>query len=148
MAKFRYSLQSVLNIKMKMETQAKQNFSAAKIMLDEEEEKLSALMRRKAGYEQEAVRLRQGTLKMLDLEESRNAILVMEEYVSAQREQVRLAERRLEQARERMADAMKDRKTYEKLREKAFEEYVREENRQEGKAVDELVSYTYAEGSR
>ena len=30
MARFRYSMQSILNIKLKMETQAKQEFSAAK----------------------------------------------------------------------------------------------------------------------
>ncbi len=148
MAKFRYSLQSVLNIKLKMETQAKQEFSAAKGRLDEEEAKLAALLRRKEGYEQEGARLRQGVLKLLDLEENKNAIAVMEQLAGEQREQVELARKRLEQAREKMADAMKDRKTYEKLREKAFEEYRLEENRQEGKAVDELVSYTYAEGSR
>lgn len=34
MARFRYSMQSILNIKMKMETLAKQEFSAARAALD------------------------------------------------------------------------------------------------------------------
>ena len=33
MARFRYSMQSILNIKMKMETQAKQEFSTARAAL-------------------------------------------------------------------------------------------------------------------
>ena len=37
MARFRYSMQSILNIKLKLETQAKQEFSAARAALDREE---------------------------------------------------------------------------------------------------------------
>ena len=36
-------MQSILNIKLKMETQAKQEFSVAKTALDEEEEQLSTV---------------------------------------------------------------------------------------------------------
>ncbi len=50
MARFRYRMQSVLNIKLKMETQAKQEFAAAKLVLDEQEEKLAVLRRRKSDY--------------------------------------------------------------------------------------------------
>ena len=43
MARFRYRMQSILDIKLKMETQAKQEFAAAQQRLNEEEEKLAAL---------------------------------------------------------------------------------------------------------
>lgn len=143
MARFRYSLQSILDIKLKMETQAKQEFSAAKNALDEEEEKLEALHRRKEGYEEEAKKLLTGTLKVREIEENKEAILRMDEYIARQREQIRLAAARMEQAREKLAEVMKERKTHETLREKAFEEFLKEENKQESKAVDELTSYTY-----
>ena len=52
MARFRYSMQSILNIKLKMETQAKQAFSSAKARLDTEEEKLEALKERKIQYQE------------------------------------------------------------------------------------------------
>ena len=39
MAKFIYRMQSILDIKTKMEEQAKMEFAAAKMRLDEEEEK-------------------------------------------------------------------------------------------------------------
>ena len=51
MARFRYSMQSILDIKLKMENQAKQEFSAARAALDEEEAKLQRLFDRKREYE-------------------------------------------------------------------------------------------------
>lgn len=145
MARFRYSLQSILDIKRKMETQAKQEFSAAKILLDEEEEKLDALCQRKADYEAEAERLLSGTLKLREIEENKNAILCMEEYITGQRIRILNAQKRLDLAREKLTEVMKERKTHETLRDKAFEEFLQEENKQESKAVDELTSYTYGQ---
>ena len=44
-------MQSILNIKLKMETQAKQEFSVAKTALDEEEERLERSEERRVGKE-------------------------------------------------------------------------------------------------
>lgn len=145
MARFRYSLQSILNIKLKMETQAKQEFSAAKNALDEEEEKLLELQKRKAGYEKKAETLLTGVLRVREIEENKSAILRMDEYIALQRIQITAAEKRLEQAREKLTEVMKERKTHETLREKAFENFLQEENKLESKAVDELTSYTYGQ---
>lgn len=143
MARFRYRMQSVLNIKLKMETQAKQEFSAARAVLDEEEEKLLKLKERKAAYEKEAEILLKDHLKVRDIIDNKTAILRMDEYISAQLLQVRLAAEELEKARKRLSDVMKERKMHESLREKAFEEFVKEENRAESKEIDQLTSYTY-----
>ena len=145
MAKFRYSMQSILNIKTKMETQAKQEFSAAKYTLDKEEEKLENLKKRKSDYEEEAHMLLQGTLKVRDIEDNKNAILMMDQYIAEQKRQVKKAQHELERAREKLAEVMKERKMHETLREKAFENFLQEENRQEGKSIDELTSYTYGQ---
>jgi len=145
MARFRYSLQSILDIKLKMETQAKQEFSIAKNRLDEEERKLALLFQRKKEYEDEARELLSGTLNVRDMEEARNAILIMEEYILLQRHQVTIAQAKLEEAREKMTELMKERKTHESLKEKAFEEFLMEENKQESKSIDELTSYTYGQ---
>lgn len=143
LAKFRYSLQSILNIKLKMETQAKQDFSAAQNALWEEQERLEALERRKAEYERMAGKLRTGNLRIRDIEDNKNAILLMGQYIVEQQEQVAAAERRVEAAREALAEVMKERKAHETLKEKAFEAFLQEENKLESKAVDELTSYTY-----
>lgn len=47
MARFRYRMQSILDVKSKLETQAKQEFGAAKAALDEEISRLDGLKARK-----------------------------------------------------------------------------------------------------
>lgn len=145
MARFRYRLQKVLNIKLKLEDQAKQEFSTARMLLIQEEEKLEALLERKRGYEDRARELLSGVLNVQEIETNKNAILTMDGYIADQRMHVEKARRRLESARERMTVAMQERKTQETLREKEFEEFLREENRAESKVIDELTSYTYGQ---
>lgn len=145
MARFRYSMQSILNIKLKMETQAKQEFSSARAALDEEEERLSRLFDRKSGYEREAAALLSGTLNLRAIEENKAAIRCMNGYISEQKVRITIAERNLEQARVRLTEIMKERKTHETLKEKAFQQFLADEKRQEGKEVDELTSYTYGQ---
>lgn len=145
MAKFRYSMQSILNIKLKLETQAKQEFSAARAALDEEEEKLERLRDRKREYERERQRLLSGRLNLRDVEENKTAILCMEEFIERQQECVRQAEKVLEKARAKLTEVMQERKTHESLREKAFGQFLEEEKRREGREVDELTSYTYGQ---
>ena len=143
MARFRYSMQSILDIKLKMENQAKQEFSAARAALDEEEAKLQMFFDRKKEYEREAERLRRGVLNFRKMQENKTAILCMENFIADQKVCVKEAENILEQARIKLAEVMMERKTHETLKEKAFDEFLREENRREGKEVDELTSYTY-----
>lgn len=145
MARFRYRMQSILDIKMKLETQAKQEFAGAKAVLDAENEKLEALKERKAGYEAEAQKLLKGELKVQKIVDNKSAILKMDDYILAQKAQVKQAEEKLEEARERLTEVMQDRKMHEKLKEHAFEEFLSEEKKQEGKEVDELTSYTYGQ---
>ena len=145
MARFRYRLQKVLNIKLKLEDQAKQEFSTARMLLIREEEKLEALYERKRGYEDRARELLSGVLDVQEIETNKNAILTMDGYIADQRMHVEKAQRRLEQAREHMTAAMQERKIQETLREKEFEAFLREENRAESKVIDELTSYTYGQ---
>ena len=145
MARFRYSLQSILNIKEKMETQAKQEFSSAKNALDMEEEKLEGLRKRKRFYEEQASKLLSGKLDVREIEENQTAILRMDSFIEEQSIRVKKARKVLEDARERLTEVMMERKTHESLKEKAFENFLREENRQESKEIDELTSYTYGQ---
>ncbi len=145
MARFRYSMQSILNIKLKLETQAKQEFSAARMALDEEEERLEALFDRKSGYEREAEVLLSGRLNLRKIEDNKAAIRCMEDYIETQKRNVRVAEQRLEEARLKLAEVRMERKTHETLKEKAFQEFLMEEKKKESKEIDELTSYTYGQ---
>ncbi len=145
MAKFRYSLQSILDIKLKMETQAKQAFAAAKSALDDEEDALRQLFERKRGYEEKAKALLSGSLNVREIEDNKKALLVLDGYIAEQKQRVALAEKRLEKARMELTEVMMERKTHETLREQAFQAFLQEENKAESKTVDELVSYTYGQ---
>jgi len=145
MAKFIYRMQSVLDIKVKMEEQARMEFATARMRLDEEEEKLNHLIQRKADYEEEGRALRSDALKVLDILENKQAIERMNEMILQQKDAVMRAERLLDEARMKLQTAMQESKTQERLKEKAFEEFVKEIYAQEAKEVDELTSYTYGQ---
>ena len=143
MAKFKYRMQSILEVKKKLEEQAKNEFAAARAVLNEEEEKLEQLKRRKEAYEEEGRALREDTLNIMDIIENKEALLRMDEFIADQQLNVERAEDRMEEARLALQNAMQESKTQEKLREKAFEQFMKEENARESKEIDELVSYTY-----
>lgn len=143
MAKFKYRMQSILEVKKKLEEQAKNEFAAASAALNEEEEKLEQLKKRKEAYEEEGRALREDTLNIMDIIENKEALLRMDEFIADQQLNVKRAEDRMEEARLALQTAMQESKTQDKLREKAFEQFMKDENARESKEIDELVSYTY-----
>lgn len=138
-------MQNILDIKLKMETQAKQEFAQAKLELDREEEKMAGLLVRKRAYEEEAVELLKGRLNVLDIAANKEAILRMEEYIADQFLRVEKAKEQLEAVRERLTEVMQERKVHESLKEKAFQQFLMEEKQQESKEIDQLTSYTYGQ---
>lgn len=145
MAKFIYRMQSILDIKNKMEEQAKMNYAQARLLLTEEEEKRDELYRRKRFYEEENRGSLTGSLKVRKIRDTKEAILRMDEFIVQQEEEVKRAKQKLEERRVELTELMKERKTHEKLKEKAFEQFMADENARESKEIDELTSYTYGQ---
>ena len=145
MAKFRYRMQSILDIKYQFETQAKMEVGKAQLKLNEETEKLQHLIDRKEAYLEEGRRLREETISVNDLKDNRNAVLVMDDLIVHQQFEVAKAEVALEKARAKLTEIMQERKMHEKLKEKALAEFLEEEKAAEAKVVDELTSYTYGQ---
>jgi len=144
-AVFRYKMQSILDIKLKMETQAKQEFAQAKLILDREEEKLEALYARKREYEERAKDLLNGKLDLQEISDNNVAILRTDEFIAEQKKRVSKAEQLLEKARVKLQEVMRERKVQETLKEKAFEAFLQEEKQQESKEIDQLTSYKYGQ---
>ena len=145
MAKFRYRMQSILNIKYQLETQAKMELGKAQMAYNEEQEKLQKLIDRKAAYLEEGRRMRENAISVDDLRDNRNAVLIMDELIMAQRIEVAKAAEVVELAREKLTEIMQERKMHEKLKEKALLQFLDEEKAAEAKVVDELTSYTYGQ---
>ncbi len=143
MAKFVYRMQNILNLKEKLESQEKIAFSVANQRLLEEQDKLSALMIRKADYEAQLKEMTQGTLSIRDIKICKESINAMKSKIRDQLMEVSRAQKELEIARRRLDEIMKERKTHEKLREKAFENFKEEIKAEESKENDQLVSFTY-----
>lgn len=143
MAGFHYKMQNILNIKYKLESQARIAFATAAAALAEEEEKLRLLRVRRMEYEEQARRLRIELLDIRRINQCQQAIDAMKELIRKQQISVHVAQRNLEVVRSQLNEVMKDRKTHEKLKENALEEFKHELASQEIKEIDQLVSYTY-----
>lgn len=143
MAKFILKLQSILDIKLKLESQAKIAYGQANAKLRREEAALQMLITQRSMYEKRAVDLVKGALSVRDIRENKQSIEIMKTKIRAQMMVVHAAEKQVEAARAKLNEIMIERKTFEKLREKAFEEFKQEVAYEENQAVNELVSYTY-----
>ena len=143
MAKFSYRMQNILNIKWKLENQAKVAYGVAQKRYQEQQDKLSQMVLRRNRYEKELKSLMEGSLDMRSIKEAKDAVDSMKVLIRRQMMEVHKAELELEAARKALSDVMQERKMHEKLKGKAFEEFKKELLYEEGKEIDGLVSYTY-----
>lgn len=143
MAKFKYKLQNVLDIKLKLESQARIAYSNANRMLKDEQDVLQGYMLRRMEYEKALKKQMEGTIHVTDIAHARADVNSMKNIIRKQLMVVRKAEIAVEESRKNLNSIMQERKTYEILKEKAFEEFKKELLYEEAKEIDQLVSYTY-----
>ena len=147
MAKFFYKMQNILDIKIKLETQAKNEFAIANAELAEEEDKLKILNDRRDEYEQYLKGLYLDKLDVKAIGQAAEAVEIMKYQIKLQSINVKQAQKKSEAAREKLKVAVQDRKTHEKLKENAFEVFMAELAAEESKEIDELVSYRHGQNS-
>lgn len=143
MKKFRYSMQSLLVIKQKLEDQAKAAFSVAQQRLNEEEQRLVMMEKKREAYLEEKREVMAGKLDVPKLNRLQSAVDNMDEQIVHQKQAIRKAELALKAAQERLVESMMERKTQERLRENALETYRQEMNAEEQKEIDERTSFQY-----
>ena len=143
MAKFLYSMQNVLNVKYKLEDQAKSAFSQAQMRVNEAKQELLMLTQRRISYEKTKQELMRDRLDVRKLNECEQAIHTMQYYETEQKKKVAALEAVLDNASRKLKEAMMDRKTHEKLKENEFETFLLDLNAQEKKEIDEVVSFQY-----
>ena len=143
MAKFRYRMQNVLDLKMLLETQERAAYAQAQLKVNEEQEKLQQLLLRRARYEQMLHDAQLGPLDLKEIQRLKNSIMAMKTMIRDQMFVLKKAQTNLEAERRKLDEIMKDRKTHEKLKEKAFETFKQELASEDNKITDELVSFTY-----
>jgi flagellar FliJ protein len=137
-------MENLLQVKKKLEDQAKITYGMARLRLTKEEEKLEQMKLRRNSFVDELRGLRSAKLDLLKIKQCEHAIEVMDQNIKQQVTVVKNAAHRLEIARIRLNDAMVERKTQERLKENAFEAYLLELDNEEQKEVDELNSFNYS----
>lgn len=143
MARFIFSLESILQIKWKLEDQAKADYAVQMAQLQREQEKLEALQKHKEEVQEQ---LRQQICAVLDLfmiRQLEDGIENIKYNINLQKIVVFNQQKQVTQARGKLNEAMKERKTYEKLKENAFEEFKKQLNAEEQKEINELVSFRF-----
>ena len=143
MAKFKYGMQNILDLKVKLEDQQRMALAAARINLNSEEDKLETLYTRKNNYEEALRTACKNKLNLSTIKIGAAAFESMDYFIGLQKAEVKKAEGKLKIEQDKMVEAMKERKIQEKLREKAFDRFLKEIADEESKMVDELVAYKY-----
>ena len=143
MAKFVFSMESILLIKFKLEDQAKAEYAVQMAALQKEQERLEQLVEKKNDLQEQLHRQINGVLELLRIRQLEDGVENIKYNINLQKVKVLNQRKKVERAQEKLNEAMKERKTYEKLKEKAFGEFKKEINAEEQKEINELVSFRY-----
>lgn len=144
MKKFIYRMQSILDIKLKIEEQEKINYAAARARLLEQEHILLNMINRKEEYQEQLSGMVNDKLMIHEIITVSEAVETMKDYIKIQKQKVKREEQLVEIARQKLSAAIAERKIHEKLKENAFEDYKIMYEAEERKEIDELVSFQYS----
>ena len=126
MARFVFSMESILQIKLKLEDQAKAEYAVQMAQLQREQEKLEALQKHKEEVQAQLRRQISAVLDLLRIRQLEDGVENIKYNISLQKMVVFNQQKQVTKAREKLNEAMKERKTYEKLKENAFEDFKKE----------------------
>ena len=143
MAKFKYRMQNILDVKLKLESQAKITYGIANQKYMAEQQKLQEIVLRRNNYEKAWKECMTGTIDVRQVAHARADVNTMKTLMRRQMMEVHKAELELEDARRALNEVMQERKMHEKLKERAFEQFQQELKAEDSKEIDQLVSYTY-----
>ena len=102
MARFKFRMQNILNLKEKLETQAEMRFAQQRMVLNEAIRAKELLLERKADLEEEAKRLRTDELDLLEIQNNDMSRRLCNEDIVRADEKIKREERILEQRRKEL----------------------------------------------
>lgn len=141
MKAFQYSMESVLEHRINIEENQKQQFARVQNEYIVEKTKLNDLEEK---LERALVSSTKETPKnTIERKNLQQYIHFLREKVELQRQLTLETNKKLENKRQELIFAQKDRKTIERHKEKAFDQYQKEIEKQEQNTIDELALYAY-----
>ena len=140
MKKFKFTLHSLLEVKLALEKQKKSELAAAQARLDAFVRDLADMEARLEAQRAEASSPGGPGIKSLDLAARDMGFKALFERMDIQREKIQVAEDERQRIRELLTETMRERKMLEKLREKQREQYREELHKEEAKVMDDYMS--------
>ncbi len=144
MKKFKFSMESLLNLKLSLENKKKEELGHAITLLKLEKDKLFQLENKRNDVIDLYKKGSKDKIFVLELKNYNNYLLFIKKTIEEQLLIIKKAEINVEQKREEFINATKERKILDKLKEKHYENYLYEVKQEEQKIVDEIVSYNYS----
>lgn len=134
MAKFKFSLEKVLDYRWLKEQEAKREYASAQKALTEQEDIFQQINQEKENL----MEVRESTINRMQVQQW--YLLDLNQRLIATTEAIKEMSRYVEQALSVYIEAQKERKILEKLSEKQLAEYQIEMNREEQKMLDEMAN--------
>ncbi|AEY66579.1 flagellar export protein FliJ [Clostridium sp. BNL1100] len=147
MQKFGFRLESVRNLKVQMEDNAKNNLALASRELEKQKEFLTSLKTtRESSISELNSKVDQG-ISISQIKAYNNYLSFLKQKITEQKENVYIAQNQVDIRRESLVKAVQERKILDKLREKKYGEFLKEQGKAEQLLIDELNSFKFKDGS-
>lgn len=143
MARFKFKLQALLNIKAQMEDSLKNELGKALHKLEHEKGVLKEIEDdREKCIDRFNDKSSQG-ISIGRLKEYTVFISHLRDKMVRQKDNINYAQKNVDNYREQLVKIVQERKILEKLKEKKYQEYLKEQLKEEQKFADEIVSYNF-----
>jgi flagellar FliJ protein len=144
MAKFRFRLQTFLNVKEQMEKSVKNELGIAISKLEHEKSILNKIRGEIISQEEDYRDDAASVVTLSNLKNRIEYIKYLREKEESQKHKVNEEQRNVDKIRVRLIEIMKEKKVLEKLRQREYALFRKEQEKIEQLLVDELVSYKEA----
>ncbi|NLC68647.1 MAG: flagellar export protein FliJ [Clostridiaceae bacterium] len=146
MKKFKFKLETLLNIKIQEEDLKRIELAAEIERLNREIAKMDLLVREKNEKIDDYKRLLNLSITASKIKEYNYYILKLNQKIEEQGLYIKIVEENVDKIRSELIEISRERKILEKLRAKKLDAYRKELAREEQKVIDEIVSYRYNPG--
>ena len=147
MQKFGFRLESVRNLKVQLEDNAKNNLALASRELKKQKEFLTGLRTTREDSISELNSKVDEGVSISQIRAYNNYLTLLKQKITEQRENVNTAQKQVDVRRESLVKAVQERKILDKLREKKYGEFLKEQGKAEQLLIDELNSFKFKDGS-
>jgi len=142
MAKFKFELQPLLNVKTQLEDSKKNELGKAMSELEIQKAALISMCEDKERYVEE-IREKSQKTTVKTLVEYNAYIAFLNKKIALQKDNVNCAQDNVDRIREELIVVVRERQMLEKLKDKKYELFLKEQQKYEQKLNDEITSYKH-----